>query len=341
LNGDRRAFFRVGVLVLAGIAMVIGLVWFFGGGEFSQGTVFESYFPESVQGLEVGAPVKYRGVTVGRVTDLGLVSAEYATHVTPDQLDRSTYRLVFVRFIVDTKRIGTVLTLSEAIKLGLRARLASQGITGLTYLELDFANPAQYPVIQVPWTPRYQYVPSMPSTLAQVQNAATQFLAKLNRIDIDTLARSTQGLLEDLQASLTRGDLHETLLRTTRLLQTLDEMARAADLPGLTADLRQTAASLRALAQNGDLHQTLANAAVMSDRLAEASARLTPLITQLQMTVRRVDSSTADVQQALVPILRDARDTAANLRDASEQLRRYPAQLLVGAPPPRPQEQGR
>jgi ABC-type transporter Mla subunit MlaD len=341
LNGERRAFFRVGVLVLAGIAMVIGLVWFFGGGEFSQGTVFESYFPESVQGLEVGAPVKYRGVTVGRVTDLGLVSAVYATHVPPDQLDRSTYRLVYVRFIVDTRRIGAVLTLSEAIKLGLRARLASQGITGLTYLELDFANPSQYPVIQVPWTPRYQYVPSMPSTLAQVQNAATQFLAKLNRVDIDTMAQSIQGLLEDLHASLTRGDVHETLLRMTRLLQTLDEIARAADLPGLTADLRQTSASLRTLAQNRDVHQTLANAAIMSDRLAQASARLAPLITELQTTVRRVDSTTADVQQALVPILRDARDTAANLRDTSEQLRRYPAQLLVGAPPARPQGQGR
>ena len=83
------------------------------------------------------------------------------------------------------------------MKLGLRVRLATQGITGLTYLELDFADPVQYPVQQVPWRPRNDYIPSMPSTLLQVQNAATQFLAKLNKLDIDTLATSLNGLITD------------------------------------------------------------------------------------------------------------------------------------------------
>ena len=345
MNQSRGTFLRVGMLVVAGVAMVFGLVWFFGGGEFSHGSEYESYFRESVQGLEVGAPVKYRGVTVGRVTELALVSAVYGNGALVNEIDRRTYRLVLVRFIVDTRRIGSGLmtpnVTEEAIKLGLRVRLASQGITGLAYLELDFADPAEYPAQSVPWTPRYQYIPSMPSTLQQVQNAATEFLAKLNRVDIVSLSKSLNALLNDLRTSLTTGDTHETLTHTTQLLETLDKAVRAADLPGLTADLRQTSDSLRALAQNRDLHQTLSNAAVVSDRLAAASARLEPLIAQLQATTRRVDSGTAEVQQALVPILRDAQATLANLRDASEELRRYPAQLLVGSPPPRSQDQGR
>ena len=76
--------FRVGLLIVGGIALLIGLVVFLSGNQFSEGVPFESYFKESVQGLEVGAAVKFRGVTLGRVTKIGLVSAEYGRNEPPD-----------------------------------------------------------------------------------------------------------------------------------------------------------------------------------------------------------------------------------------------------------------
>ena len=339
MNEVRGAFLRVGLLVLGGIALVIGLIWFFGGNNLRRGTLFETYFGKSVQGLEDGAPVKYRGVTVGRVTELGLVAAEYGTGAAPAQFDRNkTYRLVFVRFMVDRKRIGQMPETTTAVKLGLRVRLASQGITGLSYLELDFADPTEYPAQEVPWQPKNPYIPSMPSTFQQVQNAAQQVLAKLNRIDIDALSASLTGLVADLRTSLDSGDVHLTLARSAALLRTLNDAVTASDLPGLTADLRRTSTAVRDLAQNRDLRRALANAAVMSDRLAAASARLGSLIAALQATAQRADSGAADLQQGLLPILRDAQAAAANLRDATDELRRYPAQMLLAAPPPRTQE---
>jgi ABC-type transporter Mla subunit MlaD len=338
VNDSRAAFLRVGLLVIIGIGLVIGLIWFFGGARLAHGTLYESYFRESVQGLEVGAPVKYRGVTVGRVSELGLVSAEYGNHNGPVQLDRQTYRLVFVRFVVDRTLIGQVPDTEAAVKLGLRVRLASQGITGLTYLELDFADPTQYPAQQVPWSPRDDYIPSMPSTLLQVQNAATQFLAKLNKLDIDTLAAALTGLVTDARASLDHGDLHRTLADSSDLLRTLNDVVQRADVPELTANLRQTSTSLRTLADSHDLHHTLANAAEISDRLAAASAQLQSLITALQSTTRRIDNTTGDLQQGLLPILRDAQGAVANLRDTTDELRRYPAQILLSAPPERTRE---
>lgn len=338
MNDGRAAFLRVGMLVITGIALVIGLIWFFGGARLAHGQLYESYFRESVQGLEVGAPVKYRGVTVGRVTELGLVSAEYGDHNAPVQIDRQTYRLVFARFVVDRTLIGPVPDTEAAVKLGLRVRLASQGITGLTYLELDFADPAQYPVQQVPWKPRDDYIPSMPSTLLQVQNAATQFLAKLNKLDIDTLATSLTGLITDTRANLDHGDLHHALADASTLLRTLNDAVQRADLPALTADLRQTSTSVRTLAQNNDLHRTLANAAQLSDRLAAASTQLQTLITALQAATRRIDNTAGDLQQGLLPILRDAAGTVANLRDTTDELRRYPAQILLSSPPERTRE---
>jgi ABC-type transporter Mla subunit MlaD len=328
----RALYLRVGVLILAGIALLLGLLWFIGGNSFRSGTVYESYFSESVQGLEVGAPVKYRGVTVGRVTDLGLVNAEYGTGM-PLDFQHSTSRLVFARFEVDTRRIGQVPDTTAAVALGFRARLASQGLTGLAYLELDFVDPKEYPPLQVPWQPEAEYIPSMPSTLSQVQVAAEHLLDKLNHTDIDQLADQASGLLKDLRADIATGDVHTTLSEATALLRATHDAVTAADVPGLMADIRQTSASLRDTVQGEKVQALLSNAGVAAARLADAAAKLPPLIAALQVTTTRIGNGTADVEQGVIPVLRDVQASAQNLRELSDMLRQYPAGALSGPPP--------
>ncbi len=332
-------YLRVGLLIVAGLALGLGLIWFLGGDRIRGGVVAESYFSESVQGLDLGAPVKYRGVTLGRVTEIGLVSAEYDTGH-PEQLDMRNYRLVFVRYLVDRSKIGRAPDTPIAVKLGLRARLASQGITGLSYIELDFVDPDRYPALQVPWHPNARYIPSMPSTLSQVQDAAQQLLAHLNKVDIDGLVAALTGLTQDLHRELTQGDLHRALTQITSLTGKLETTVDAADLPGLTADIRQTSAALRGLAEGQDVRRLLSGAQQAMDRLTQAMTRLPPLIASVQATSRRAGDSTADVQQALVPVLRDMQATMQNLRETTEVLRRYPSQVL-SRPPPRTLEPAR
>ena len=75
--GGRGVYLRVGLFILGGLALLVGLIWFLAGGRVGRGPLFESYFSELVQGLDAGAAVKFRGVTIGRVSELGLVNAEY------------------------------------------------------------------------------------------------------------------------------------------------------------------------------------------------------------------------------------------------------------------------
>jgi len=332
-------YLRVGLLIVGGIALLFGLIWFLGGGEISHGSLYESYFSESVQGLEVGATVKYRGVTIGRVTAVGLVSAEYGEDASLDR-ERNIYRLVFVRYVVDTKRIGRMPDTQTAVALGLRARLASQGITGLSYLELDFVDPSRYPALNVPWTPKAEYIPSMPSTFSQVQDAAQQVLARLNRVDFDALVAQLTGVLTDLRSELTTGDVHNTLAEAATLLRSTTETVRAADLPGLTADLKRTSGSLRDTLQGEQMQKLIANASLAAERLASAEIRLPALIASLQATAQRAGNGTADLQQGLIPLLRDMQATAQNLREVTDSLRRYPAQVFA-QPPPRTTEPAR
>ncbi len=336
----RSVYLRVGLFIVVGTAVLVGLIWFLGGSQVSHGILIESYFSESVQGLEVGAPVKYRGVTIGRVTDLGLVNAAYGAGQTTT-LDPKTYSLVFVRYLVDPAKIGTVPDVGEAVSLGLRARLASQGLTGLSYIELDFADPRRYPAQAVPWKPRAEYIPSMPSTLTQVQDAAQQVLAKLNQVDVQTLAASLRGLADDLRTEMATGDLHIALTQASDLLRTLDDTVRRADLPALTANLRETSDATRAVLTGPEMRRLISNASTAAERLAIAANRLPALFSTLQSTAQRANNGTADLEQALIPLLRDAQVAAQNLRELSEALRRSPAQVLLSQPPPRSAEPAR
>ena len=330
----RGAFLRVGLLILGCTAILLGGVVILGGNLFRRGTPFETYFREFVQGLEVGAAVKYLGVTLGQVTDIGLTSAVYGRNL-PMDTNRDVYREVYVRFVIDARRVGRLPDTRSSIESGLRAKLASQGLTGLSYIELAFVSRTQYPAEAVPWQPKDEYIPSMPSTLARVEEAAEQFLAKLNRVDIDGLTQHAEALVDDLRSELKDGDIHQVLARVNDTLADVQAQVRQADLPALVADLRTAAQSANTLLAGPQTRQLIANAAAAADKFSAAAGKLGVLIAALQTTVQRAGNGTSDVVSALGPILRDMQAVAANLRDTTSELRRYPAGVLLGGPPPR------
>ncbi len=339
----RGVFLRVGLLVLLGAGATIALVLFLSGNNFSNGVELETYFPESVQGLDVGAPVNYLGVTLGRVNEIGLVTAEYGGGM-PVDIRRTTYRLVYVRFIVNPRKIGRALTpddIKKAVTAGLRARIASQGITGISYLSLDFVNPAQYPAQAVPWTPAYPYIPSMPSTFAQVQSAAEALASQLQQINFKAIAAGLLELTQTLEKQLTSGEAHQTLAAATALLSSLRDSIDKADLPALSASLRKTSEAAGNIVASGQTRALLTNANHAVDALAVAARALPPLIAALSATADRTNAATAELERRMTGILADLQATASNLRDTTDELRSYPAGTIFGGPPPRSRADGR
>ncbi|MGE0419808.1 MAG: hypothetical protein AB7O80_23640, partial [Acetobacteraceae bacterium] len=249
--------------------------------------------------------------------------------------DARSFRLVFVRAEIDRAKIGQTVDTAEAVKQGLRTRLAVQGLTGLSYLELDFVDPKRFPAQPVPWSPKTEYIPSMPSTLNQAQDALQRLLGKLSNVDFDALAVSLQRLVDDLDREVTQGAAQVALRRISGFLENLQGTVASADLPGLTAELRRTSAALRALVEGDDAHRMLAGGALTAERLARVAAQLPPVIAALQAAARKAETGTDDVQRSLAPLLRDLQVTVENLRETSELLRRAPGQALFGQPPPR------
>ncbi len=322
------ASFRVGAFVLGGLVCLVALFLFLSGGMLQGGTVYETYFAESVQGLDIGTAVKYRGVPVGNVTYLGLAAMDYAPDVQSVETQHQ-YRQIVVRFRLNFKKVGVV-DMERGVAAGLRAQIKPQGITGLSYIDLSFVNPQTYPAETVPWTPEYPVIPSVPSTLTQVQDAAEKVFSSLSQVDIAKMSENLSELLASLNQEISAGDAHKAVASAQTLLANLNQVVQQSDLPGTTA-------SIRALAGGQQTQQILSQLNQTTAQLAKVSAQLPALVTASQAAVNQASETTADVQTQLLPILQSMKATMDNLRDLSSSLAVNPGQVILGAPPPPPE----
>lgn len=318
---------RTGFFVLASFAVLVGLILVLSGSIFRQGLAYETYFKESVQGLDVGSPVKFRGVTIGKVTEIGLVAAQYPP-ANAVELNTPAYRQVIVRFRVNPAKLGPHPNIKEAIERGLRAEVAPQGITGLAYLELTFVNPTLHPVSSVPWTPRTPEIPSIPSTLTQVQDAVQGFLANARDVDVAKTIHEVNGLITAMHEELTTGAAKQAIARADELLGELQDQVRQANLPGTTA-------SVRRLADGKQTREILQQLQSASAALEIATAAMPELVAETKQSVRLLGESTMDFDREMIPIMRNLNTVSRRLAELSAELQSNPAVLLRGREPPR------
>lgn len=346
-QAGRPLYLRVGMLVVVGAALAIGFILFLTSGTLrGDQRIFETYVRESVAGLDVGAPVRFRGVQVGRVIELGLVAVIYHDEVRG--VEETTSRLVLVRFAVEARRYG-IASVEDAVRAGMRVRIATTGVTGLSYLEVDFADPARAPVLEVPWQPQYPVIPSMPSTITQVTSAAERLMTRLADLDVEALLNNATGLLTDLRAQVGgQGDLGVALREAATTMAALREAIQGAALAETVRDIRTAANRIGAAGESAqellagpEVSGAVASIGQAATDLRTAIARLPAVIQSLELALRSVRGTTTDAQADLGPLLRDLRATAASLRDTAEALRRSPSQSLFGAPPPPPPRERR
>jgi paraquat-inducible protein B len=326
-------FLRVGMLALSAIALAVGFIVYLTAGQFgTKSDYFETYVGESIVGLDIGAAVRFRGVQIGRVTEISLAAAVY--DVPEARTNRAAMQLVVIRFAVDRARVSRIASLDDMIAGGLRTRIASQGITGVTYLEIDILDPARYPPIQVPWKPRYDHIPAVPSTITQVTSAAEQVMRRLEKLDIEGLVNNAAGLMGDLRRQVSDGEVATVLREAGETMAELRAEIRKARLEDTANELRG------AIANMGDAGRS-AQELLASREVKDALLRIPAAVTALEQTLRAARGTTTDLQADLSPLMRDLRSSIANLRDTTESLRRNPSQTLLGAPPPPPNRERR
>lgn len=229
MSGRMNAF-KLGLFLIIGSALFVLMVVVLGAGSFFKRVYhLETYLNESVNGLEVGSPVKYRGVKVGTVSSIGFVADKYADFF------NTKYRYVLVECEIESRQFSNIpkeelaRALRDEIERGLRVRPISQGLTGQLYLGIDYVDPKTNPPLAISWEPHYLYIPAAPSTLSKVEEAVTRLsdtLGALNKQDLEAIIDDVKAITASLSQFVKGGDKQGV---GKMLARNMEELGKAID----------------------------------------------------------------------------------------------------------------
>lgn len=321
-------YFKIGVFVLTGVGLLVAVIVIVAGSAlFEKRISAETYFNESVQGLDIGAPVKYRGVTIGRVKSIGFVKDKYP----PPEGFPHPWRYVYVEMDLHPRALAGLdlpfndhnAIIEQIISSGMRIRLTTQGLTGVAFLELSFYDPLLNPPLPINWTPRELYFPSAPSTLSRIESALEsmgRFMRDIDTIDFKEIAKTINGLIHSMDKALADAnvkDFGQLLVQsTTELRDALKRVNKIVHGPGtdtLVPDAAQAMASAKTMLQSGE-----------KDFVA-AMGKARSVAEHLDVTAKNVENLLAN--PALKKSAEALPETLDNVRKASDDMRRSAVEL--------------
>lgn len=319
----------VGLFVLGAFALgIIGLLSVGGLSLFTKPHRFMVYFDESIHGLDLGSPVKLRGVRVGRVVDLAVHYDEVANKsvvAVTCELNRNV--------ITDEKgatlKIAGPRDIQTMVDHGLRAQLGVLGLaTGLLFVELDFVDPAEYPAPLLGTPPRFVVVPAVPSAISEYQASLSEILADLKKVDFAGISREAKTLLVTANKKIGEADVKGLSDKVGRAAEAVTAFVESPEAKDSFANLNAALVAARAVLarldaqvdpMSGELRQTLATARGALETL-DATAAAT----------RRFVVEQSQVGDELTSALRQIAEAAGALESLANAIERNPSSLIVG-----------
>jgi paraquat-inducible protein B len=306
----------IGAFVVSAIALAIAGAIAFGGTQFLV-TKHQAilYFEGSVAGLNVGAPVNFRGVKVGTVTNI-----EINYDIDKQTLDIPVEIEIVPSLIHVTSGQRSERNIQKLVERGMRAQLVVQSlVTGQASIEFDF-HP-ETPIRLVGGTTGLPELPTIPSSMAALQANVTAVLEKISKMPLDQISQ---------QVSDAIGELQQTLTSATSLIKKVD-MDIGPTLTNLQ-DTSEQAKQLMATAndrmqmRDGEPLQTLNDTLTDYGDLARQLQGKTNILSgDLQTTLNTLNSALAQINDVATLLERDMSKNPALLTQTTDTLREFKA----------------
>jgi ABC-type transporter Mla subunit MlaD len=373
---NEKGYFRLGLFILVGAGLIVGGVILFSSGLFSEeGLIVETVSLESAQGLDVGAPVKFRGVRIGHVRKIELAYVRYRDKVVGAEQDIGN--AVILELAVKPEGLPTASatenrkSFEQAVERGLRARIASSSLTGPPYVELVFLNPKTSPPLALPWKPENPYLPAGQSTFAQFIDAAQEIVESVREADVGKVIKQADKLL--VKAEKIIDDIHLPEIGTEGLALVKDlrdtnrriqEILKNPAIEAMLADLASASGSIKEITANPDLKKFISDLPEISSRLkktidsidaltkdenikkalanlSNATQGATDAMADIRRLARSANTLLMSQQQDITAIIKNFRSVAENAAAVTEDAKANPSRVLFGEPPARPKGEKR
>ena len=302
----------IGAFVVGAVALAVAALFIFSSGKlFKETRTFVLYFDGSLKGLDVGAPVNFKGIKIGSVTDIKVeftsedftdIQIPVLVEVEPDMIQESSALVKKQDYQQWRERRAAMQKAGQVIKSmidrGLRAQLVSQSmVTGKLMIQLDFYpdKPARF----VATDGEHVEIPTIPSRLDEIAKAIEEVPFK------------------------------ELIAKATLTIDGIERLVNAPELKDTIVTLRETVQDLRSLIKNldGGVGQLTSNVESTLNKTSDALVQATNTLTVVQ---KELQDTTPVIRYELANSLKELADAARSLNALTDYLQRNPESLLRG-----------
>ncbi|HQP31714.1 MAG TPA: MlaD family protein [Deltaproteobacteria bacterium] len=311
----------LGAFVLGGILLAVVMVTVLGAGRFfTRLPTYVMYFSGSVKGLNVGAPVVFRGVAVGKVSDVSLsINAEGTSVRIPVVVEIDPGRISGDARLRDTHALMRTL-----VERGLKAQLQMQNLlTGQLIIELDFHPEAGPQGLKI--SMGYPEIPTVPSSMEQLTKT-------IENLPIEELLRKLIQAVEGVEKAVTSPDVARGIQSLNLAINDVRRVAANIDrtVTLFSSDMHGAVTDARVLIT--DSRQQITD---LKASLEQTSAATRAAMQQTQKTMRALEMSGSVDSPLMLQLSRTMEEldaTAASIRSLSDYLSRHPEAILRGKP---------
>lgn len=325
-----RVNFSVGLFMTAGLGLAtLAIIWLGMTSFLRKGELYVTYFDESVQGLNVDSPVKYRGVPVGRVQSIGIA---------PD------YHLIEVVILVDDEHAEDEHRFDDSV-----AAISNVGITGAMFVEIDKRRPySDGPTPKLDFTPEYPVIASKPSDIRKLFREIDDIAAKIQSIDFKGISDQAMTAFSTISTVMTDARLAEISADVRTLLASINAAASPERLQSLARNTDKAIAASGQLMDKasgelarmdeilvqlqGILAESRPNIDTAMSALASGAVKTDVFMTQSQATMQQMQETIRHLEERLAVTAENLERTSGNLDALISGIKAQPAQLIFGQP---------
>ena len=339
-------YFKLGLFIILAFGLTAAMLIAFGAGQFLKTEILaETCFNETVQGLDVGASVKYKGVKIGTVKSITTPTKTYGV--------ASNYVLVTFS-LADDCYVGQTGgnpgdRMQKAVKEGLTVFLSFNGLTGSAYLETDYQKNSPEP-LEITWNPENLYVPSRRSTIKRASDAVNEVVDTFTSLDLQQVKQDLSAIVKSLDITDVSSQAENLLIELRETNKGLARFLASDRMKQIVTDAGVSLSDLQNMVHDARpaIKKSLANIEIASgsfkrmatglesgygEKLSGMSDKMDAILLSLEKTSQLLENMVWANTDAIDKMVDNIENTSKNLDQLTRELRKYPGRIFMEAPP--------